>query len=187
MHTGIILRHEAPKRNLCALLDNRVGRINFFYEQEYLSAGTVLQYRLVTAPRYRLEHPEQVHVPLHIARTEMLFLHYLLEMCYHFLPEGTGITPLYDLLLFVLEQRDFSLEKKKIILTLLLVHLELYPEDNPYTAAYLHELTELPLAQALEHKINPKVEKNIAGWLYQSVRIHMPMQNFKTIHFLDEI
>jgi hypothetical protein len=188
MHTGIVLRHYDPQKNTCALLDCSLGRITGVLVHDHLSAGTVLQYRLVRKKEwYIMEQVEMIHMPLFLARSEMLFLHYVLEMCYHFVPEGSGVSRLFDLLIFIFDQHSFSIEQKKVILCVLLVYLELYPENAAHATAHLYMLGQLPLPEILNKKIDVKVEKNIAEWLYQSIEVHMGTQQFKTIHFLDEI
>lgn len=188
IHTGIVLKHYVPQKNMCAVLDSALGRITGVLMHDYISAGSIVQYVLVQKKdRYFMEQIEFIHMPLFLARSEMLFIHYVLEMCYHFVPEGTGASRLYDLLAFVFDQKTFSVEQKKVVLCVLLAHLELYPEDAVHSSAQLYALAQVPLANILEKKIDIKVEKNIARWLYQSIQVHMHTQQFKTIHFLDEI
>ena len=188
MHTGIVLKHYVPQKNTCALLDRSLGRITGILMHDHISAGTVLQYQLVQKKDwYIMEHIEIIYMPLMLARSEMLFLHYVLEMCYHFVHEGCGDSQLHDLIIFIFNQQAFSIEQKKRVLCVLLARLELYPEDAVHASAHLYALAQLPVEQIFAEKIDLKIEKNIAGWLYQSIQVHMRTQQFKTIHFLDEI
>ena len=188
MHTGIVLKHFVPQKNTCALLDRSLGRITGVLMHDQMSPGTVIQYKLVQKKDwFIMEHIELIHMPLFLARSEMLFLHYVLEMCYHFVPEGTGDSQLYDLVVFIFNQKTFSIEQKKKVLCVLLARLELYPEDAVHASAHLYALAQQPLAKLFEEIIDITIEKNIARWLYQSIQVHMSTQHFKTIHFLDEI
>lgn len=188
LHTGIVLKHYLPQKNTCALLDSSLGRITGILIHDRMSPGTVLQYKLVQKKEwYIMEQIEIIYMPLYLARSEMLFLHYMLEMCYHFVHEGTGASRVYNLLIFIFNQRSFTLEQKKNLLCVLLALLELYPEDAAVSTAHLYALAQQPLEEIFNKKIDLKIEKNIAGWLYQSIQVHMHTKHFKTIHFLDEI
>lgn len=188
MHAGIVLKHYVPQRNMCALMDSSLGRITVVLTHDLLSAGSILQYRLVKKRDwYYADQIELIHVPLLLARSEMLFLHYLLEMCYHFVLEGDQAVQVYNVLLFVCNLEEISREEKQRILCIFLALLELYPEDDRYAGAQLYALAQLPLEQVFKEKVDIKIEKNIAGWLYQSIREHVGAGQFKTIHFLDEI
>jgi hypothetical protein len=187
-HFGIILKHYAPKKNKCALLDEKLGRITGIVMHDKLSAGTVLQYELKQKQQwYIMEQVEIIDMPFALASHDMLFLHYILEMCYHFIPDGSGQSRLYDLLIFMFKHQQFCLQQKKRVLCVMLALLDLYPEDAIVSSAYLYALAQEPLEQMINAKIDINVEKNISGWLYQCVRVHTDAQQFKTIHFLDEI
>ncbi len=187
-HTGIVLKHFAPKKNTCALLDKTLGRITAIVMHDALSAGTVLNYELRQKQQwYILDNVEIIDMPLGLARHDMLFLHYILEMCYHFTIQDSGPNKLYGLLMFVYKYRQFDSDQKIRILCVLLAFLDLYSEDATLSSSYLHALAQKPLEQVIAIEIDASIEKNISRWLYQCIRVHTPMQQFKTIHFLDEI
>lgn len=188
LHTGIVLKHYAPKKNICALLDKRLGRIAAVVIHDTLSAGTVLRYQLTQKKQwYVLDAVEIVDMPLAMARYDMLFLHYILEMCYHFTIQDSGPDQLYDLLIFVCNYKQFTPPQKKRILCVLAVYLDLYPDDATFSSSYLHALAQKPLQEVIDTNIDANIEKNISRWLYQCIRVHVPAQKFKTIHFLDEM
>ena len=186
--TGIVLKHYVPKRNMLVLLDETMGRINVVANCDALSAGTLLEYRIVQKRnRLMIEHLELLSMPLVLARHNLLFVHHLLEVCYHFILEGSRAPSVYHLLRYVLNRSEFNRMQQKNILCMLYTLLGIYPEQIPFFTAYASALEQEPLSAIIDKKINRKIEKYIAKWLYQCIQMHAQATNFKTIHFLDEI
>ena len=75
IHTGIVLKHYVPQKNMCAVLDSALGRITGVLMHDYISAGSIVQYVLVQKKdRYFMEQIEFIHMPLFLARSEMLVI-----------------------------------------------------------------------------------------------------------------
>jgi hypothetical protein len=185
---GIVLKHYAPHKNTCIVIDESLGRITGLLIHDRLSTGTLIQYRISQKRAwYCFDSVDMLHIPSVTASHELLFLHYVFEMCYYFLPEGVASLQIYSLLSYIIEQHSISIEYKKKILCLLIALLELYPDNAVHASAQLYAMAQAPLNQVFKEDIDATIEKNIVGWLYQSVRSHMGIRQFKTIHFLDEI
>jgi hypothetical protein len=184
---AFVLKHYAPKRNVVALLDRRLGRIVAICNREPLSAGTLIAYQLRRQQdRYFIDNIDILHAPFEIAQQHLLFLHHMLEICYYFIPEGSRTSRVYDLLLYVVTDPPMCRQRQKNILFLLFTLLGMYPDEvaicREYAQALQHESFELILAT----KIDRTIEKYIPRWLYQCITMHACAQNFKTLHYLNE-
>ena len=188
IQNGIVLKHFVPKRQKLALLDKVLGRIEVVTTREALSTGTVVEYQLYSKKCwYVADRLEIIAMPFAVARDDVLFLHHILEIVYHFIPEGMRAQRVYELLLFVYDMGVLSVEQKKIALSVLFALLGIYPEDAPAYVSFMQTLLAEPFAIMFKRKIDTRVEKYIAGWLYQCIMVHAGAQQFKTIHFLHEI
>lgn len=188
MSTGIVLKHYAPQKDLVCLLDQDHGRIRAILKHDTLSAGTLLGYTLDKRNNsYFVKDVEFLDMPFDAAIHDLLFVHHLLEVCYHFVQEGTCVERVYNLLHFVFSRNIFTNTQKKKILCVLYAVLGLSAEHEPIYNEYIYILEQAPLHDMIDKDIDTNIEKNISRWLYQSIRAHIDVRYVKTIHFLDEI
>lgn len=187
-YTGIVLKHFAPYKHKVSLLDRSLGHITGILIYERLSVGTVLSYTIqLSQGRYFIKDVELVEMPLRLASQDMLFLHHILELCHHFIPEGVHAERVYDLLLFIFDRMVITNKQKKIFLCVLYVLLGLYSDGELIYNSYMYELEQRPLHDMIDKDIDINIEKNISRWLYQCISMHIDVQQLKTVHFLDEI
>jgi len=186
---AIVLKHYLPKRYKIALLDQQEGRMNVtFYADQALSPGTTVQYELKQMHGRLVAHDlEIIDMPLALARSAMLFLHHLIELCYHFVPEGSHDDRVYRLLSFALKMHEISPTQQKNMLCLLFVLCDMYPEGVPYFVSLREALERVSLQAIIQKEIDVKIEKYVRQWLYQCIQMHGGASYFKTVHFLDEM
>ncbi len=188
LHTGILLKSYMPFKQTVSLLDSSLGHITGIFMHDSLSLGTVMSYQLeATGNRYFMKEVELIDMPFMLARHDMLFLHHMLEVCHMFLPKGLDAHRIYELLRLVFHKSVLTKQQKMKILCVLYVLLDLYVDDASLYNSYVHELAYMPLDAMIGKEIDINVEKNISRWLYQCMGMHMQVQQFKTVHFLDEI
>ena len=99
---GIILKRYTTRNNKVSLLDKQLGRIEGILVSDIISVGSLLQY--VAQPYtggFFLTNIQIIHVPLLLAKIDLLFLHHIFELCYHFAPIGSSVLGVFDLLMFL--------------------------------------------------------------------------------------
>lgn len=146
---AIILRKSG---SVVALITRDRGRIDrFFFPkrlQNNISAGTIISYQEQNKKNYTMiEEITIEHVPLEWARTDIYLLHYILEICYFFMPVDGGGRAIF--LLVKDMYRNFnlftSLEHQKIIVCKLLAHLGIIPDNDS-----IHEQATLLLQTSID-------------------------------------
>lgn len=103
-HKGIVLKTGFPKKWGVALVDLSLGRINGLVLTQELSHGSLISYEPVqnySNEFVRLDYVRVENMPLALAAHDLLFLHHVLELCYQFIPVGSCVSGVFDLLLFL--------------------------------------------------------------------------------------
>lgn len=184
---AFVLKHYAPKKQMVALLDKRYGRLVAHAVHDGLSVGSIIEYRLTQRQgRSFVDHIQVLHMPFELAVHNILFLHHLFEICYHFVPEGSIASRVYDLLLYVVTDPPLCRMRQKKILFLLFTLLGMYPDDVVICREYARALHQDSFDAILTATLDTGIEKYLRGWLYQCVTMHAYGQKFKTLHYLNE-
>jgi hypothetical protein len=184
---AFVLKHYAPKRNVMALLDKRLGHIVAYTHREPVSVGALIAYELRRQhERNFIDHIDILHIPFEIAQEHLLFLHHMMEICYYFIPEGSTAPRVYELLLYVVTDPPLCRQRQKNILFLLFTLLGMYPDEVVICRDYAQALQNESFERILDTKIDRTIEKYIPRWLYQCITMHTCAQNFKTLHYLNE-
>lgn len=185
---AIVLKHYTPKKPVICLLDRSRGRIQATVQHARLSVGTIFTYHYDQFRQYHVVKNICIeYVPFVAVPEDMLFLHHIIEVCYHVLPEGMHIERLYHLMFLIFSQRVFTLIQKKKILCAIYAMLGLYAHEINLYARYMYQLEQSSLDEIMDNNIDAKVEKNISRWLYQCISVHVDVRNLRTVHFLYEI
>lgn len=185
---AIVLKHYTPQRHVICLLDRYRGRISARADHARLSVGTILTYHYDRYGQYHvIKNISIEYVPFVAVPGDILFLHHIIEICYHVLPEGMHLDRLYQLMFFVFSRPVFTHIQKKKILCALYAILGLYAHENNLYAHYMYQLEQSSLDEIMDDNIDAKVEKNISRWLYQCISVHIDVRDLRTVHFLYEI
>ncbi len=186
-NTGILLRNFSPKKNKLALIDDQLGRVDAAFFSGIYHTGSLLNYRLSGMPgRYLIEQASMIDSPLCLARTDILFLHHILEVCFYFIPIGSCIQGIFNLLqlLYAAESVDWDLTAKQFFLFRLFTQLGMHPAAYRLPASLLEQLHAAAYANE-QPQLADADKKIIRTWLQHCLMQHPDVAQFNTTHFLN--
>lgn len=134
---GIVLRCSWQR---VALLSERKGRIDLLLFSKKgpskLSCGMFVSYTEKQGRTHLgiMEDMVIEYIPLAWARQDIYFLHYLLELCYYFIPVGSREHHFLSLIKQIYKNFDAfkSIYKRKLVLCKLLSHLGVIPDEEVF-------------------------------------------------------
>lgn len=188
-YTGIVLNHQFPLRHTITLLDKQLGRIDAIVRNGEVSAGMLLHYYVAERTgRSYIEDIDIIAVPADLIRTDFLFLHHILELCFYFIPPSSCSNGIFDLLLRLYDQpMPYSaLISKKFFLFKLLTVIGVYPELSPDLEQQVIRLHALSIDSAEHQSLDLKCEQLLDYWLQRCVADHQKILQFNTIQFLTQ-
>jgi hypothetical protein len=181
---GIVLKNHLPQRHMLTLLDYHNGKIegtlSFDKTPERLKAGMVLVYHAQAKQlKYRLDHVDIIHTPSDLARTDIGFLHQMLEICHYFLPYHCIAQSVFNRLQsLLLTPNTYCAMSKKVLLLQLFADLGLYPEDEWLaTLAQMKDLHYNTITFSAEQQLM------IDRWIGHCIMVHPARNQFKTMTF----
>jgi len=135
---------------------------------------------------FLLKDPILEEVPFDLARQDILFLHHLLELCYHFIPVASCVAGVFDLLQFLYsaDKRLWNNATKKLFLFRILMAIGLYSSQLALENEVIGELMYAPFGTLDTAELATRYAYSIDRWLHACVREHPYVQKFNTIHFL---
>ncbi len=187
---GIVLVQPRPGSSIIVLLDQALGRIDSLFFYAKVCVGSLMQYSVQQRNgKYFIDNATMIDIPLFLARADLLFLHHVLELLYHFIPVGSCTMGVFELLLLLYahDQRMYSMRFKKFFLFKLLSILGIYPENMSLSTRSLQMLLTESIDKINDESIDLECEKDLDNWLYYCVAEHPRINDFKTIHFLNRI
>lgn len=184
--TGIVLLYKG--RNL-SLLESHYGRVDaIFYTSLFsktrIQKGSIISYYAVRDKYQKLliQDVEIEHMPLNWGRSDIYFLHYLLETCYYFVPEGVGCKITFDFFLELFshfEQFKTELDKKRVIVKLF-SQLGVYPHDNQIQDC-VEQFLKTPIDNLVCADLQLANEALLDRWILWCMQTHPQRQWFKAI------
>lgn len=191
-HAGIILKRYMPKQHKLCVFDRVWGKIDCVPEREYpierLSVGTLIFYYSEKQRRryYPITNVDMVRAPFAAARSDLLFVHHVLEIAYNFISFEQHDNALFELLTFACAHGQLlrSAREKKLFLFKLFVVLGMYPEGSLFRCAELHCLAVGAIDNLFDLNIDLKIEKELDYWLLKCIAMYPGADNFKTGHFI---
>lgn len=182
---GIVLRHSWQRVALLSAKKGRTEMLLFRKKGPYkLSCGALISYTQKRGSRGLavIENMVIEHMPLVWARQDIYFLHYLLELCYYFIPVASGGRHIFILMQQI--YRNFKAFEstlcKKIVLCKLLSHLGVMPEQEPFQSC-AHLLLNTPIDNIGITDLELIVEDTLDEWLTWSVSSHPYGKWFKAM------
>ncbi len=185
---AIVLR---VRGNRYALLAKGAGRFDAMYfarkQPVSLSPGTAISFFGKRSSYSLLSLSEVVveDVPMVWGRQDIYLLHYLLEVCYFFIPAGSGGRSLCKLFYELYQSfHDFSdIFHKKLVVCKFLAHLGIVPDQEPF-----HNLAHLLLQTPVDNKSIPDLKlipkEDVDTWLSWCIDFHPQGKWFKALPLL---
>lgn len=188
-HTAIILKKLYPYDQKIALLDQKMGRINARVFNQSFIEGAIIEYSFET--KYgviAIEQSEYLYIPLQWGIVDILFLHHVLEVCYHFIPLESCAEGIFDLLcmLFKNEQLEWAVSAKKFFLCKLFLLVGMYPQTDFIKTKIARMLLYISIEDMIQLKIEKDEQLLMDQWLMHCIAKHHLGFDFKTIGFLTE-
>lgn len=187
-HTGIVLKMGITKQATVALIDSNLGRVNGIIFSRTYAHGSLLSYDLAhrQSGYARLEHVRIENMPLALAAEDLLFVHHVLELCFEFIPVGSCVAGMFDLLLFLYSTdiRGWNDAQKLLFIFKLLAGLGAHPENADLDDVLIARLQSMPLLCDEASVYVAGYQARIHEWIKRCVSQHPRAQEFKTARFL---
>jgi hypothetical protein len=188
MRLAIVIKSFQPMINKIAVLDHAQGRIDLVVLRDQIVTGSLIRYRAIPAYHSMDGVADFVleDIPFELARTDLLFFHHILEVCYYFIPLGAPVAEIFDLLLFLYSSdkqlwQEYSF--KMVFMVRLLIEIGFYSVSLELEKKVMETLRYSPFNDTM-HTIATTHEKTINRWLRRCIAEHPRGNIFKTVHFL---
>ena len=115
-----------------------------------------------------------------------MFLHHVLELCYVFIPIGSCVKGIFDLLCLLYKPKKYiqTNQHKKIFLFKLLTTLGIYASDDLVRASCFEPLQTMSIDTLDNYSLDLASEKALDNWLCHCIVEYAGIDSLKTIHFL---
>ncbi|HEV2600870.1 MAG TPA: hypothetical protein VGT41_01100 [Candidatus Babeliales bacterium] len=185
---GIVLRKDFTKSRTIFLFDKDNGKMECTPTSYDVCLGALVQYQRVTQRSRLITISEVIALPHDVTHINILFFHHVLEICFHFLPMEAPAQELFALLeqLYTRQGLLVTAWHQKLFIAKILLYFGMYPEDSDFPLAYLHRIAYEPIDIMMHRSINLGFEAQLDRWLHGCIMLHPNIEQFKTIHFLDE-
>lgn len=178
-----------------SLLDRLEGRIDMLGEPLGKRYGQPIRGACIAyVPGIKRGKPvaqaiEIIGMPFSAAKSDILFLHHVLEMTYSFLPIGALGTDIFYLisLLYAVSEMVQTSDAKKLFLIRLFDLLGLHPECEQFHGPEFHTIVARPIDTLLRQNIDLTMQEYIQAWLHDCIKTHPMIDSLKTVHFLDDV
>jgi len=187
-NNGIIIKTFFTKKIKIALLDAELGKIEGVPPSDIWCVGSLIEYSIPDKKEHSMLHNMGlVSLPLLLARTDILFFHHILELCNFFIPVGSYVTGMYELisLLYADKAAYYSDQFKLLFLLKFFVLLGRYPENQKFQTSYFHQLALMPIDRIMDYSIDWDTEQELREWVTDCVLDHPYVHVLKTFHFLE--
>lgn len=187
-NVGIVVKNYFPHKAKYSILDRDLGKIVGIPVHDTVSLGAQIEYTVKEkGDIYFIADIRLLEMPLDAARHNILFLHHTLELCEQFVPIGSYIPGLFELveILYRFPQSLCTIVGKRVFLCKLFTVLGIYPEGAQFHDVQFHRVAGLSIDSFLQHEnIGLFCEKQLRQWLMHCIATHPYVKNFKTVHFL---
>ena len=187
---GFVLQLRTEPHTRLAVLDVNAGRFDaIFFGSSHLCNGAHIAYeRVEGVAGVRLASIELVQAPLMIAAQDILFLHYVLELCLYSLPVGCRSSVACTLLSVLCgDVSAYSSAWQSVFLLCLVMEFGLNDDLPPLNPMLLAHIIDLSIDRALRVAIDLKSQDALDCWLFGCVAGHPLVDLFATLQFLERI
>lgn len=185
-HTGIILKTYFPQKRKIAILDCKLGKIEAVPADIRLGVGSLIEYYARPQGKiYFLESVQVLDVPLRLGKTDILFLHHVLEICYFGVPFGSCVSEIFDMVDFLYALSEpIEYHYKIAFIFKLLTTIGIYPYESRFQQPLFYNLAIESIDSIAVKSLDLKVQQELHSWIYAGISEHPLVKNFKTINFL---
>lgn len=183
---GIVLFYKGRNITLLEEYQGRVDAILYasFMAQSRVQKGSIITYYMARDKYQNLlvQDVEIEHTPLNWGRSDIYFLHYLLETCYYFVPQGIGCEITFDFFLQIFNKFSFftsELHKKRVIAKLF-SQLGVYPNDSVIQDC-VEQFLKTPIDNLVRADLQLANEALLDRWILWCMQAHPQKKWFKAI------
>ena len=180
---GIVLHHKG--KNIVVLERNQ-HRFSAVTYVKNISRGAFISYFVsYEKGEHILQDVVLEYMPLMQARSDIYFLHSLIEICYYFIPESGYEFFIYPVLIKILRSfNDVNSEKiKKMILCRMFAYLGIYPIDSEFYSA-LEQFIKMPIDNLIVGNLELANEDFFDEWLAWCLENHPQGKKCKALPLL---
>lgn len=186
---GIVLKTYFSHKTKMMVFDHRLGKIVCVPPHRSISIGTHLEYTCTQRGSIFFLQDVSLHdMPLLVAREDILFLHYVFELCYHGVPLSGPMPELFVLILHLFNTDGrYTVHYKMAFVFKMFVMLGIYPEDLAWRASHFYHLAHMPIDTLVTKAIDLKMDMVLYEWVCASIATHPLIHAFNTAHFIQTI
>lgn len=189
---GIVIRSKLPERKACLFFDQSRGLVSGIVSQpdsaRHVQHGGLVSYEVMQqGDRLFVQHVKLRALPAIWAKSDISFLHHVLELCAFFLPPRLIEPDVFAHLLSLYEIRaddqDVSWERL-IFLTRFFLLVGWYPSDDIRAINRLISRVPGTMVTIGERK---KMHHFLVRWLRRCVALHPLAPSIKTVTFFEVV
>lgn len=183
---GIVLRTFFPQSHKLRVLDHVQGKIEGIVVSskalEPLTHASLVTYRLeVKSGRTVFSDIKLYDSPLALARTDIQFLHHVLELVDFFILPESGASDIFSYLCHLYQNNLQNTLQKKIYLARFFVQVGMYHEHELLKDARFIRLLSVPVESMLNMDVDHIILEMLDSFLFQCVHNHPHKDKMKTI------
>lgn len=186
---AIVLNVFSGDAQKVMLLDSTEGKIICYISGKILFVGAYIEYKLIKKRRHYVAYSvEVIRMPFALIKNDILFLHHVLEICHHFIPEGIVVSEVFDFINYLYKNEVLIAQSltKKLYMSKLFVLFGIYPEKPYITHEYWNILLHEPIERIVHTSLDTTAEQALTIWLRSCIQIHPLVHTFRTLAFLNE-
>lgn len=183
---GIVLRTFFPQRQTLRLLDRHHGKLDVtvFASRalESITNAALISYHIeVTSSRCIASELQVLDIPFELARTDIAFLHHVLELADFFIEQRSARSDMFDFLYILYQGPLYSSLQKKIYLARFFIEVGMYIEHDLIRDPRFISLLSMPVGSMLTMKIDNGILEILNSFLFQCVHSHPQRHKMKTM------
>ena len=135
---AIVLKNYFPKKNKVIILHEQFGKISLFIDERQqasrLCNGSLIYCDIIkkqSSSSYQCDFIDAYFIPFHDAAYDLYFIHDILKICLHFLPDQMNVIDIFDVIIDIYKQLEGLQDcQKKIYLLKLFLYVGIFPENK---------------------------------------------------------
>lgn len=182
LSTGIVIRTLFTKKRKIIVLDRTLGKIEVVPSIDTIMTGSILSYVLSSfGALFYIQDIQVIDVPLDAARSDLSFVHQVLELCYFCLPFNQVADGIYQSIdeLYMLLPLHNTDDFKLAFLVKLLHLLGIHPRDGGQEPLCLYALGRESIDTIMSTMRETLTRKMIVRWVQESMIHHPLYRHFK--------
>lgn len=183
---GIVLRTFFPQRHVLRVFDRHHGKIDVSVVSgkalESIPHASLVSYTIhITSSRCIISDIKLLDIPFDLARTDIMFLHHVLELADFFIAYRCARTDIFDFLYVLYRGILKSSLQKKIYVARFFIEAGMYNEHDLIRDPRFISLLSMPIESMLIMKIDSGILEILNSFLFQCVYSHPQRDKMKTM------